>query len=91
MAANNFDRERRSDDALLDEPQPAHVREEQYASDDELEATELRRMASNKPRLSRVLTPGTPMVHWYDPMRRFWRHHIRISVPHVDCRDHLGK
>jgi hypothetical protein len=28
------------------------------------------------------------------PIRRglaaFWRHHISMSVPHADCRDHLG-
>lgn len=28
--------------------------------------------------------------HWYDFVSRFWRHYIQLSVPHVDCRDHLG-
>lgn len=80
----------------IEGPEPAHLRDEQHASeqhasDDELEATELRLVDNDKPRLSRVITPDKPMVRWYDPFRRFWRHQIRISVPHVDCRDHLGK
>ncbi|KAK3709251.1 hypothetical protein LTR37_010989 [Vermiconidia calcicola] len=80
----------------LQHPLPAHVREEEQQpeqrnhSDDELEATELRPINHDKPRLSRVITPNKPMVLWYDPVKRFWRHQIRISVPHVDCRDHLG-
>ena len=78
------------------EPEPAHVHDEDTESDSELEATELRPVTffendpKRRPRLSRVLTPEKPLIHWYDPMKKFWRHHIRISVPHVDCRDHLG-
>lgn len=84
-------------------PEPAHVRRESYEStihdesesDDELEATELRQLshdltATLQP-ISHILSPGKPMIHWYDPIRKFWRHQIRISVPHDDCRDHLGK
>lgn len=64
----------------------------------ELEATELRPVRqqqnakSQKPKtISRVLSPGRPVLHWYDPIRKLWRHQIRLSVPHVDCRDHLGE
>jgi len=69
-------------------------------SDDEreLEATELRPVRQHrntkkpKPKAtSRVLSPGRPVLHWYDPIRKLWRHQIRLSVPHVDCRDHLGE
>ena len=76
-------------------PQLAHIREE-YQSDEELlEATELRPVScdvkDSRLSLSRVLSPGRPRIHWYDPVKKFWRHNIRISVPHEDCRDHLGK
>lgn len=81
-------------------PEPAHVREEhephafeELTSDDELEATELRPVRAVEdqlPRLSHILSPGKPQLHWYDPVKKYWRHHIRISVPHEDCRDHLG-
>ncbi|KAK5171946.1 uncharacterized protein LTR77_003583 [Saxophila tyrrhenica] len=77
--------------STVHEPEPAHIDEQRRESDDELEATELRQMRGDKPaRLSRVITPGKPLVHWYDPVKKFWRHQIRISVPHVDCRDHLA-
>ena len=88
---------RPQDEASGDEihrPETAHVREE-IDSDDELEATELQPVdndaVSQLPRLSHVLTPRKPMIYWYDPIKRFWRHEIRISVPHEDCRDHLGE
>ncbi|WPH01701.1 Hypothetical protein R9X50_00455300 [Acrodontium crateriforme] len=59
-------------------------------SDDELEATELRNVLSyisaNRTLNSSVLRTQ----RWYDPIRRFWKHHVRISVPHVECRDHLA-
>lgn len=78
--------------STVHEPEPAHIDEARHQSDDELEATELRPVVRcDKPRLSRVITPGQPMVHWYDPFKRFWRHEIRVSVPHDDCRDHLGE
>ena len=88
----------------VSEPEEAHLREEyetqEYdteeddSEDDELEATELRHVnnaRSRAPRLSRVLSSERPQVHWYDPVKKFWRHEIRIAVPHVDCRDHLGR
>lgn len=90
VMAGEYDR-RDSQDAIL-EPEPALVRRHSQApteSDDELEATELRDVP-NRP-VSRVITKERPPLHWYDPIRKTWRHNIRISVPHVDCRDHLGK
>lgn len=75
-------------------PQPAHLHDE-TDSDDELEATELRSIGDDTqatlPRLSHIISPGLPKFHWYDPVKKFWRHEVRISVPHDDCRDHLGK
>ncbi|KAK4499689.1 hypothetical protein PRZ48_010207 [Zasmidium cellare] len=71
----------------IPEPEPAYLRDTD--SDDEREATELRSVASRQ-RVSRVLSFELPQEHWYDPVRKFWRHHVRISVPHVDCRDHLA-
>lgn len=73
----------------IPEPEPAHLRDD-TDSDDEREATELRTVVQ-RPRLSRVLSAGLAPQHWYDPVWKFWRHHVRISVPHVDCRDHLGE
>ena len=79
---------------------PAHSLERyDTESDDELEATELRQLSQDQlrreierlPRVSHVISPGQPMVHWYDPVKKFWRHSVRISVPHEDCRDHLGE
>ena len=90
--------ERPQDEAsgdVIQQPQPAHIREEYESEDDLLEATELRPVSQDGkfalPRLSHILSPGLPMAHWHDPIRRFWRHNIRIEVPHEDCRDHLGK
>lgn len=84
------------DPTPIDEPEPAHIRggQDHHDSDDEIEATELRSVSErgSKPRrLSRIISPGKPKLHWHDPFRKLWRHHIRIAVPHVDCRDHLGK
>ncbi len=82
-------------------PELAHVRDsvethrDETDSDSELEATELRDMrdsvTSTLPRISHVLSLGMAPVYWYDPFKRFWRHQVRITVPHDDCRDHLGK
>ncbi|KAF2723223.1 hypothetical protein K431DRAFT_201153, partial [Polychaeton citri CBS 116435] len=27
---------------------------------------------------------------WHAPLRKFWRHQVRVSVRHEDCRDHLA-
>jgi len=85
----------------LEVPKPAHLPREWAESplpddttdsDSELEATELHRLNDNPTvvGLSHILSPGDPMLHWYDPIKRLWRHQIRISVPHADCRDHLA-
>lgn len=29
--------------------------------------------------------------YWYDGIRRLWKHYVQLSVPRVDCRDHLGR
>lgn len=81
------------------EPQPAHTRrsDAETDSDNEREATELRSVPSRQQsgrQNSRILS-SPPSIsttsHWYDPVRKFWRHCVIISVPHDDCRDHLGK
>jgi hypothetical protein len=84
---------------VVQRPEPAHspphsLERYETESDDELEATELRQLSQEIERLppvSHVISPGQPMIHWYDPVRKFWRHEVRISVPHEDCRDHLGE
>jgi hypothetical protein len=84
---------------VIQRPEPAHspphsLERYETESDDELEATELRQLSQEIERLppvSHIISPGKPMVHWYDPIRKFWRHEVRISVPHEDCRDHLGE
>lgn len=82
---------------VLPEPEPAHTRrsDADSASDNEREATELRSVTPGQQsarRRSRVLSPpARSKLHWYDPVSKYWRHHINITVPHDDCRDHLGK
>lgn len=87
----------------IPEPEPVHVRrrhssQAETESDDEYEATELRDVSPPRQdsaeaprRTSRILSP--PQLkepHWYDPVKRFWRHNVRVTVAHVDCRDHLA-
>jgi hypothetical protein len=80
---------------VIQRPEPVHgIEQYETDSDNELEATELRHLSQEVerlPRLSHVISPGKPMVYWYDPIKKFWRHEVRISVPHDDCRDHLGE
>ena len=81
---------------VIQRPEPAHSieRYDTESDDDELEATELREISEESermPRLSHVISPQKPMIRWYDPVKKFWRHNVRISVPHDDCRDHLGE
>ncbi|KAF2763654.1 hypothetical protein EJ03DRAFT_283703 [Teratosphaeria nubilosa] len=82
-----------SQDAIP-ELEPAHTIGErpETASDDEREATELHGIKSRDEtrRVSRIISPDGPAVYWWDPVWKFWRHHVRISVPHDDCRDHLA-
>jgi len=82
---------------VVPEPEPAHVRPDaDSASDNEREATELRSVTPGQSarRRSRVLSPpASSKVHWYNNsvLSKYWRHHVNITVPHDDCRDHLGK
>jgi len=77
---------------LIPEPEPIHRRTPDTESDDEFEATELRDVsATERVRVPHALSPTQHKRHWYNPIHKFWRHHIRISVPHNDCRDHLGE
>ena len=68
------------------------MRHDQDQADSETgrEATELHAVDERPRRISRIISSNMPQKHWYDPIKKVWRHHIRISVPHVDCRDHLG-
>ncbi|KAK5131305.1 hypothetical protein LTR08_001144 [Meristemomyces frigidus] len=79
----------------IPEPEEAHVRHNQDRDDseDEREATELHAVDEQQPgsrRMLRIVSPRKLQSHWYDPVKKLWMHHIRISVPHVDCRDHLA-
>ena len=31
------------------------------------------------------------VLPWHEPLNKFWRHYVRISVPHDECRDHFGE
>ncbi|EME79230.1 uncharacterized protein MYCFIDRAFT_143425 [Pseudocercospora fijiensis CIRAD86] len=75
---------------LIPEPEPAYIPD--GIPDDEREAQELHQVASEpRERISRILSPGTTAQEsWFGPVKNFWRHHVRIDVPHVDCRDHLA-
>lgn len=77
----------------IPEPEAVHTRPStpQDESDDEREATELytvRGRETGHQQLAAVRNPTN--LHWYEPIKKLWIHHIRLSVPHVDCRDHLG-
>ncbi|KAK3636449.1 hypothetical protein LTR56_014236 [Elasticomyces elasticus] len=79
----------------IPEPEEAHIRDDASTlhdrPDDEREAFDLHTSGERtKRRVSRVISPGNAMRAWHDPLRKLWRHHIRLSVPHVDCRDHLA-
>lgn len=39
-------------------------------------------------RLRRIQTPRDASQN---PIKKYWRRHVSISVPHEDCRDHLGE
>ncbi|KAF7195206.1 hypothetical protein HII31_03412 [Pseudocercospora fuligena] len=73
----------------IPEPEPAHIPD--GIPDDEREAQELHEVATEpRQRISRVLSPAIAQESWCGPLKKFWRHHVRIDVPHVDCRDHLA-
>jgi len=88
---------RRTSQDVVPEPEPAHLGNADSASDNEREATELRSVTPGQEsvrRRSRVLSPpASSKLHWYNNsvLSKFWRHHVNITVPHDDCRDHLGK
>ena len=85
---------RRTSQDVVPEPEPAHLGDADSASDNEREATELRSVTPAGRRRSRVLSPpASSKLHWYNNsvLSKFWRHHVNITVPHDDCRDHLGK
>ncbi|KAI7512867.1 hypothetical protein KC347_g2152 [Hortaea werneckii] len=67
-------------------PRPIDVENE---SDDEREATALHTIAEQRRARHVTTTPGTSQ-QWLADIKRLWRHHIRLSVPHADCRDHLA-
>lgn len=73
-----------------------------YPSDngehDGLEATELAVTSGPSspsdsapaPPLRRLTTHPDQRPKRLGYVRRFWRHHVRVNVPHDLCRDHLG-
>ena len=89
------------DHTAVSQPEPALVRrnlhthgadEGDEADNNEREATELHGIRNPTVRSdTHIVNPDRPVRrYWYDPARRLWRNNIQISVPHVDCRDHLG-
>lgn len=78
----------------IPEPEAAHIPD--GITEHEREATELQQQPRHRSDvqrpLSRVLSPSLASEHIYfiTPLKSFWRHHVRLSVPHVDCRDHLA-
>ncbi|KAK4629612.1 hypothetical protein CLAFUW4_07815 [Fulvia fulva] len=79
-----------SGDAIrrIPEPEPVHI------PDDGREAINLPQVAGPGSRHKNNPNPPSADIaahqHWYDLVRKFWRNHVRLSVPHVDCRDHLA-
>lgn len=55
--------------------------------DGEREATELSPIRNNGPSSNSNVRPKDTRS-W---LHRFWRNNVSMSVPHDDCRDHLGK
>lgn len=73
----------------IPEPEPAHIPD--GIPDEEREAQELHEVAPPPTPIRRILSPGVPAENCYDPVKKVWRNHVRMTVPHVDCRDHLGE
>ena len=69
----------------IPEPDPVHI------PDDGREAIDLPRVATTESRQENISNSGTTAHDCHDPVRKFWRNHVRLSLPHVDCRDHLGE
>jgi hypothetical protein len=94
--------DRRHEHAInaIPEPEAAHINrpDDDEIPDDEREAIDLhtpaQQKASKQKRGSRVLSPNRSSTYGWkfgEVVARLWRHNVTISVPHVDCRDHLGK
>ncbi|KAI7256904.1 hypothetical protein KC343_g4846 [Hortaea werneckii] len=83
--------EGRPAEPILEPPEAVHSRptNTEEESDNEREATELHTIAEQRPARHVTRTPGRPQ-QWLADIKRLWRHHIRLSVPHADCRDHLA-
>ena len=52
------------------------------------DVVELRRTNTSGPQLKE--SAGS-RARRFDSLRRFWDRHVHMGVPHVACRDHLGK
>lgn len=78
---------------VIPEPETAHTPHTSGDyEDDDREATELRdaRHPITRIPISRLNRPQPTPPRWYDPIRKFWRHQVRTTVPHDDCRDHFA-
>ena len=80
----------------MDHDQPHGTRNtaaESPASSPSQEAVELDDTAPNS--LAIISTISSTGDQNHGPVRRkalqYWRRHISMAVPHVDCRDHLGE
>lgn len=87
--------EGRAAEPITEPPEAVHPRpnDVENESDNEREATELQNIAGqHAPRRMTTATtpPGRPQ-QWHAGLKKLWGHHIRLSVPHADCRDHLGR
>ncbi|KAI6857008.1 hypothetical protein KC338_g8237 [Hortaea werneckii] len=86
--------EGRAAEPITEPPEAVHPRpnDVENESDNEREATELQNIAGqHAPRRMTTATtpPGRPQ-QWHAGLKKLWGHHIRLSVPHADCRDHLA-
>lgn len=90
--------DRRRHEHAIPEPEPAHIQDHDGVPEDEREAIDLhtpaQRKAGKQRRESRVLSPNRSRTYGGTlgkEVAKVWRHGVAISVPHVDCRDHLGR
>ncbi|KAI6826235.1 hypothetical protein KC340_g10362 [Hortaea werneckii] len=83
--------EGRTAEPIPEPPEAVHPRPNnaENESDNEREATELHTIAEQHRTRQVTTSPGRPQ-EWHADIKRLWRHHIRLSIPHVDCRDHLA-
>lgn len=83
--------------------QQHHLPTEQDVNDYEREATELAHIKDDQghqdpkqPNQASVQWRTKKQIRcenirWYDPFVRWWRRYVDLAVPHIECRDHLGK